>query len=664
LSTLGWDAWYTVAVAAGLVVALMRDLARPDLVMLGGLAALLTAGVVSPAEAFEGFSNSAVLTVAALYVVAAGVQRTDALVSLDAFLFGQTGGLGRTLARFMVPTSVLSGLLNNTPIVAMLIPRLQQWARRRGIPASKLMIPLSYAAITGGLLTLFGTSTNLIVAGLMESEGYEPLRLFDITWVGVPVTTGVVVYFATLGHRFLPDRGTLRTAVEDELQDDLFEMRVTPESPLRGETVSGAGLRDLGDAYLVHVQRGEQITEVTPRTVLEDGDLLAFTGDRRSLGPLSRRTGLAPHRTPGAPLPPDADRSGAAPVGEMDVHDDALSGILHNRRDGTPATFPDEARLERADFDGAQADDMETLPLYEAVVADSSDLVGKSLREVSFRERYGGVVLGIQRKNKPVHDTTAQVPLRAGDLLIVEAERDFVERWGGGGQEEFYLVAPRERQGVPEAQAVAEVEARDRRPESRPDAWRAPFSLALLGTMVLVAATGLVPIVTSAFVAALVMVFSGCLSAAEAQKALNIQVLVVIAAALGIGGAIEATGLAAVLGRGLVGLAADSGAIAVLVALYLATNLLTELVTNNAAAVLMLPIAMAAAAALGEPPIAFGVVVAVAASASFLTPIGYQTNLMVMAPGGYRFSDYTRAGWPVTLLTLVITVAVVALRWL
>ena len=193
---------------------------------------------------------------------------------------------------------------------------------------------------------------------------------------------------------------------------------------------------------------------------------------------------------------------------------------------------------------------------------------------------------------------------------------------------------------------------------------RAPIALGLTGAMVLAAATGLAPIVTAAVLAALLMILAGCIRPAEAQRALNVQVLVVIAAALGIGKAIETTGLATAAAQGVLSVAEPFGPVVVLVALYLLTNLLTEIITNNAAAVLMLPVAMAAASSLGAPPVAFGVLVAVAASASFLTPIGYQTNLMVMAPGGYRFSDYARVGWPVTLLVMGTSVGIISLVWL
>ena len=586
----------------------MADLGRPDLVLLSGLAALLVTGVVPPAEAFAGFSNPAVLTVGALYVVAGGVQQTSALSRLDRVLFPDTTRLGPVLARFMVPTSVLSGLLNNTPIVAMLTPRLQEWADAQDIPASKLMIPLSYAAITGGMMTLIGTSTNLIVAGLMEAEGYDPLSLFDVTWVGVPAALVVIAYFVLGGHRLLPDRGTSAPAAERRLGQNMFEVTVTAPSPIVGQTVAEAGLRDLGDAYLTHVRRGTEVLQGRPGRPLEQGDVLAFNGSLAARERLLERPGLSrtlPH--------PDG------------THDD-------------PARY-------------------ETLPLYEAVIAESSNLVGTTLGEANFREQYQGVVLGIQRQDEPVTSPVGTTELQAGDLLIVEAPGDFEERWSSGSREEFYLVAPRDGRARQGGSPEHDDEETDR-------SGRAPIALGLTGAMVLAAATGLAPIVTAAVLAALLMILAGCIRPAEAQRALNVQVLVVIAAALGIGKAIETTGLATAAAQGVLSVAEPFGPVVVLVALYLLTNLLTEIITNNAAAVLMLPVAMAAASSLGAPPVAFGVLVAVAASASFLTPIGYQTNLMVMAPGGYRFSDYARVGWPVTLLVMGTSVGIISLVWL
>ncbi len=603
------DAWITVGVVVGVVGALVSDIGRPDLVMLGGLATLLVFGVVTPEQAFAGFSNSAVLTVGALYIVAGGVQHTNALSRLDRVLFASSSRLGEILARFMVPTALLSGLLNNTPIVAMLTPRLQSWADEQGIPTSKLMIPLSYAAITGGMMTLVGTSTNLIVAGLMEAEGYEPLHLFDVTWIGVPAALAVVAYFVLGGHRLLPDRGTSAPAVEAELDENMFEVKITLQSTIIGQTVEEAGLRDLGDAYLTHVRRGTQVLQATPRLTLEQGDVLTFNGSLAARERLLKRPGLK--RT----LPNPDDRN------------------------------DDPVRYE-------------TLPLYEAVIAESSDLVGSTLGEANFREEYQGVVLGIQRQNEPVTGPVGNTRLQAGDLLIVEAPSDFERRWSSGSRDEFYLVAPRDGRARSASTETDEAETDEDRTA------RAPLALALTGSMVLAAAVGVAPIVTAAFIAALLMIGTGCVTMAEAQRALNVQVLVVIAAALGIGNAMETTGLAQQVASGMIGITEPFGPVATLAVIYLLTNLMTEIITNNAAAVLMLPISMAAASSLGAPPIAFGLIVAIAASASFLTPIGYQTNLMVMSPGGYRFSDYARVGWPVTLIVMTISVAIISLLWL
>ncbi len=589
IGALGAGAWLTVGVIALVVVGLVREWARPDLLMLGGLAALLVAGVVPPADALSGFSNAGMLTVAALFVVAAGVQRTNALAVLDHVLFARSERLGPILGRFMLPVQALSAVLNNTPIVAMLTPRLQQWGEQRGIPVSKLLIPLSYAAITGGMITLMGTSTNLVVSGLMQAQGYDGLGLFDVAWVGIPASALVLAYFMAGGHRLLPARSQPDAALDEGLSDCLFEVKVAEGSPLIDQDIEEAGLRALGDAYLVHLRRQGDVVPVAPETTLQAGDVLTFAGSTLVLDHLLQRAGLA-------------------------------------------RSVP-----------SLKADGYQTLPLYEAVVAASSTLVGKTLREANFRERFRGVVIAIQRKDEQLTRALGRTPIRAGDLLLIEAPESFDKQWNAN-RDEFYLVAPR-------------------RPAKRGRSSKAPLALLIVVSMIVVAATGVVPIVTAAFMAALAMLVARCLTGDEAQDALDLQVLVVIAAALGIGEAVQQTGLAEALAGGIIAATMPLGTVAVLTALYLVTNLLTEMITNNAAAALMLPVALAASADVGVDPHAIGVLVAVAASASFMTPIGYQTNLMVMTPGGYRFGDYVRVGLPVSLLVMIIAIAVIATVW-
>lgn len=590
MDALDWQAWLTLGVIVAIAVALLRDLARPDLVFLGGLGTLLLAGVLTPDQAFAGFSNTAVLTIGALFVVAAGVQRTDALGFLDRLLFGKKARPTTALIRLMAPTAALSSILNNTPIVAMLTPRVQQWAQQVGIPVSRLLIPLSYAAIVGGLITLIGTSTNIIVSGLLEESGYAPFGMFDLTWVGIPAALGVILFMAFVGYRLLPIQSDEAPDIEGGLKDCLFELRVGQNAPFLGQSIDEANLRALGRAYLIHIRRGKRLVPATPGEVLRTGDILAFVGDALTLESLLARPGL-------------------------------------------------ERTLEVV---GEEA--LQTLPLYEAVVADSSNLVGKTLKSAHFRETYGGVVLAIQRRGERMHDTIGGVPIKAGDLLLVEAQNGFDKRWNAN-RDEFYLVAarkPRAMRALPR---------------------KAPVALLLLAAMFLLVAFEVLTLVTAVFCAALGMLMTRCLSGSEARQSVNLQVLIVIAAALGLGQAIIQTGLADALAGGLAHATEGASPLLVLAILYLTTNVLTEVITHKAAAVLMLPIALATATDLALDPKALAIIVTVGAAASFSTPIGYQTNLMVMSAGGYRFRDYMRAGVPVSLLVMSITVSVVYYVW-
>ena len=588
---LGWEAWATVAIIILMLAALLKDVARPELILLGCLGLLLVSGILPPEEAFAGFSNKAVLAVAALFVVAAGVQSTGALQFADRLIFARSHNLPVVTARLMVTTASLSAFLNNTPIVAMLIPRVQAWCVKMNVPESKLMIPLSFGAIVGGMTTLIGTSTNLLVAGLMEASGFEGLGFFDLTWVGVPAALCVILYFTVIGHRLLPDRSKNGINFGDGLRECIFEIRVAPHSPLVGQTVEDAGLRALEDAYLVHLRRREEIIPSSPGITLQAADVLAFVGSASILEQLLERPGL------------------------------------------------ERAQQSTEPYEHA------ALPLYEAVVSPSSKLVGKSLREAGFREQYQGVVLGIHRRDATIAGPLSRVPIEAGDLLLIEAREGFDKRWNQD-RDEFYLVA-------------------SRRPEKlKQQIGKAPLALAILTGVILIAALGVLDIVTTAFVGALAMIGTGCIRSQDARQAVDVSVLIVIAAALGIGKAIELTGLAATAAHAITEHAAVFGVVGVVAAVYIATSLLTELITNNAAAALMLGVGLAASQELGVPPEAFAIAVAIAASASFLTPIGYQTNLMVMSAGGYRFSDFVKTGLHVNLIVAAISIFMIWLIWL
>ena len=586
-----WQAVLTACVLLGVLVALAKEIVQPALGLLLGLAVLLVAGIVSPEEAFSGFSNSAVLTVAALFVVAAAVQRTDALSFLDTIVFREGGGIRGALLRLTTSTSLMSAFLNNTPIVAMLTPRVQAWTDSSRLAASKLLMPMSFAAILGGMCTLIGTSTNIVVSGLLDQSGYEPLGMFDLTWIGLPAAVAALIYMVAVGHKLLPDQRRKDGTLDEGLRECLFEVRVSQDSVLVGSTLEEAGLRALGNAYLVHIRRKGAIMAANPQVSLQPRDVLTFVGSLNVIEDLLRRPGL----------------------------ERVMSAVGSER--------------------------YETLPLYEAVVAPNSQLVDKTLKECNFRERYNGVVLAVQRKDERISGPLGRTPLRPGDLLLIEAIDGFDRRWNAR-RDEFYLVAPR------------------RGTQRLSNKRKRPLALMIVAVMVAIFSFGLLPIVTAAFVAALLVVVTGCLTISEASRAVDVRVLVVIAAAFGIGLAVENSGLAGYIASALIGGTGMIGPAATVLALYVVTNVLTEVITNNAAAVLMLPVAIAAAVSLNVDPAAFAIVVAIAASASFLTPLGYQTNLIVMAPGSYRFKDYFRAGLPVSLIVASVTVAMVGFLWL
>ena len=581
-----WQADFTLAVLALMVWGLVRSVARTDLVMLGALGLLLVAGVVDPAAAFAGFANPAVVAIGALFVVAAGVDRTGALGFLDAILRPRSASAGPAVLRLMLPTALLSGVLNNTPIVAMLIPRVQSWSRAGGPAASKMLIPLSTAAIVGGWLTLIGTSTNVVVHGLLQAQGLPGFGFFTLTWVGVPAVVIVTLYYAAVGHRLLPD-GAVPSA-RGAGRGYHFELRVAETAPFAGWTVEAAGFRTLGDAYLARIRRGDALTEGVPEAALLPGDVLTFVGGTSAFDALLARPGLV-------------------------------------------RTAPTVGANPRPD-----------LLLFEVVVAAGSRLDGRSLREVGFRERYGGVVVALRRSARDVESGLGRVRLRAGDLLLVEGRPGLAGRLAALS-DDFALVAP--------VDAV------------RPITSRAPVALALLVGMIVLAGTNVLPLATATFAAALGMVVTGCLRGDALRRAVDVPVLLVIGAALGIGAAVEATGLAAIAATGIEAVA-PLGPVVTLLVVYAASNGLAELVTNKASAVLMLPVALTVAGDLGVSWVPFAVAVTVGSAASFLTPIGYQTNLMVMAAGGYRYTDYTRAGLPVSLLVMLVTVTVSALVWL
>lgn len=584
------DSWLTLAVLIGVVVVMARELAPPTVAVLGGTVALFLTGVITAAEAFAGFSNPAPLTIAALYIVAAAVTRTGLLRQPLSAALGSARSDRGALVRLLPGVAAASSFLNNTPIVAMLVPEVSSWAQRRGRSPSRFLMPISFAAIVGGVVTLIGTSTNLLVSGLLEARTGEPLGFFEMTPVGLPVAVIGVIVVVLLAPRILPETRTLREELTAELRSFVVEMSVVPGGPLDGTSVEDGGLRHLAGVFLVELERGaEAISPVSPDTRLAGHDRLRFVGKAGEVVDLLEMPGL------------------------VSAHAEQLRGF----------------DLVRSNF-------------YEAVVGPSSSLVGTTLKQAHFRSRFQGAVVAIHRAGQRIDAKLGEVPLRAADTLVILADSGFRERHRD--RHDFLLVSALGKPIVSEPRHRLTV-------------------LAVTVGLLVLATTGLMPILNAALLADLAIIGFGVLTFSQARDAVDLDVVLLVAGSFGLAAAMESSGLASRLAAGLVDALGGLGVTGVLVGVLVATLILTELVSNAAAAVVVFPIAFAAAIELGADPRGFAIAVAIAASASFLTPVGYQTNMMVYGPGGYRYTDYAKLGAPITALTLIVTVVMVQTLW-
>jgi di/tricarboxylate transporter len=585
-----WEAWLTLSVVAGCFAMMAFTWVSPDIIMSAGLTVLLVSGVLLPEEALAGFANQGMLTVAVLYIVVSGLTETGAVGWIVQHILGRPRSTRQAQARLMAPAAVLSAFLNNTPVVAVFVPAVKVWARRNKLNLSKLLIPLSYASIVGGTCTLIGTSTNLVVNGLLvDQAGLPGLSMFDLAWIGVPITVSVLLFVLMFSGRLLPDRRE-PLVHGDGMREYTAEMMVEAGSPLQGCSIEKAGLRSLPGLFLAEIERNEAILPaVEPRERLEANDRLIFVGAIESVVDLHRIRGLVP----------------------------ATDQVM---------------KLEGARKDRS---------FFEAVLSDTCPLVGKSVCEGRFRTRYHAVIIALARNGERLHGKIGDMVLRAGDTLLLEARPDFIDQQGRS--RDFLLVS----------------EVGGFHP---PNHKGAPLALAIIIGMVGLAASGLLSMLEAALVAAGLMIVLGCTSGRVARQAPDWQVLVVIATSFGVGAALQKSGAAGVLADGIISLAGGNPW-ATLVLVFTATALLTAIATNNVAAVLAFPIALSAAQHMNVDVMPFAITIMVAASASFATPIGYQTNLMVYNAGGYRFADFVRIGVPLTLLVGLLTVSLVPLMW-
>lgn len=584
------DGWLTLFVVVTSLAFLVSNRFSPEIVLVGALSVLLLLGVLDVTQALAGFANPGLVTVAVLYVVVAGLVDTGAVQAFGSKLLGRPHGVVGAQTRLMLPVMGFSAFLNNTPVVAMLVPVVDEWCRRHQLSVSKLMIPLSYAAIFGGCCTLIGTSTNLIVHGLvLERTSLGPMGFFDIAAVGLPVALLGFLFVITTQRWLLPERiPPLQYA--ESAREYTVEFMVSRGSPLIGKSIERAGLRHLPGVFLSGIWRNSSVLVAVPPTeMIQVDDRLVFVGAVNSVVELVRQPGLTPVT-------------------------DTLFDLA------TP-------RSERQ--------------LIEVVVSAVCPMVGHTIRDAKFRTQYDAVVIAAAHNGERIEGRIGDIVVHAGDTLLLEARPTFVQQQQHN--RDFLLVHPLQGDAVPR---------HDR-------AWIAAMVLA---GMVVLATTGWLSMLEAALLAGGLMLMTQCTTASSARASIDWSVLVMIGASLGLGNALQVSGAAQAIATGGLNLVGQQPWLALLV-IYALTSVMTEVITNNAAAVLMFPIAQSAAETLGVSLWPFIVVLMLAASASFATPIGYQTNLMVYGPGGYRFSDYLRIGLPLNILLGLVTVALAPLIW-
>lgn len=584
----------TLGVVVAAIIAMMVSRAGPDLILLAGLTVLIVSGVVPAGKAVAGFANEGLISVAVLFIVAEGLEQTGAITSLIKKMLGLPTSRVTALLRLMLPTAAMSAFLNNTPVVAVMLPVLDDWSKKCRLSVSQLMIPLSYATILGGLCTVLGTSTTVVVNGLISSEATKeltPLGLFEPGFVGLPCCFVGLVYILATGKLLLPNRKPASLQFDDP-REYTIEMLVEPSSPLVGKTIEQAGLRHLTGMFLMEVDReGQVVAAVSPTERLQANDRLVFVGVVDSVVDLQKLPGLTP---------------------------------------ATDQVFKlDSPRSERC--------------LIEAVVSNSCPVTNTTIREARFRTRYNAVVIAVSRNGQRMRGKVGSITLQVGDTLLLEAHTSFadVQR----NSRDFFLVSRVENST----------------PLRREKAWIA--QVVLVGLVLLNTVFGW-QILPSALLAAMILILTGCVKAHEARASIDWSVLITIAAGIGIGEAMKAehSGAGPFVANSLVGFAGGQP-IAALAIIYGITMLFTNLITAKAAATLLFPVALSTATNLQVSPMPFVVAVMIAAAASFATPVGYQTNLMVQGPGGYRYVDYVRFGGPLSLLLWLVAVIVIPLRW-
>jgi di/tricarboxylate transporter len=603
----------TLAVVVIALICFIGEWVPIDMTAIGVMVALMVLGLVTPEDGISGFGNSATITVMAMFILSAGIARTG-VIQILTDLFVKWGGK-RLPQQILVMGGIvgsISAFINNTAVVVIFLPIVEDWCRKRGISPSKLLLPLSYVTVLGGMMTLIGTSTNVLASGLSEKLGYGPFSLFQFTALGVATFLAGLIFLAFSAPHLLPDRkapDSDNMRQDYGLRDYVSEIVITPGSSLVGQTIRSSQIQRKFDIDVLELIRGDsQFPQPVADKVLQAGDILLVRGGRECLLSIKAERGIE--------ILPDVQFS-QAQVRQEQFSQEQVSQEQSSQGVGNLA----------------QNLSIGEDKLAEVLILSNSNLIGSTLKDLRFRQRYNTTVLAIRRGQELVRSRMGKVPLRFGDLLLVQ------------GPKESFL-------GLQTSRDLLVIEQGDVETLRRDKAW---IAVAIGLGVILVAAFDLAPILVSAWVGVVLMILTGCLKPGELYGAIRWDIIFLLAGLIPLGIAMEKSGATEWLAGHLVALGGDLSGYWILVFFYVITSLVTEILSNNASVVLLLPIAAEVAEKLNFNPLTFMFVVTFAASNSFMTPIGYQTNTMVYGAGGYKFLDFVRIGTPLNLLMILIT---------
>jgi di/tricarboxylate transporter len=605
----------TLLVLAAAMYGFVSERLAPDVTALLALLALLLTGVLTPYEAFSGFSHPATISVAAVLVLSAGVERTGALTYIARRLLTPIGNSELTLTIvIMVVISGISAFVNNTAAVAVFIPVLVEVCRRTEASPSRVLMPMSHAATFGGMCTLIGTSTNLVAHEFALSHGLRGFSMFELGKVGLPMLVVGYAYILLVGRRFLP-RSQPGEVIALQLGERyLAEVIVLPESQLIGREVSVEHFERDFDADLIGLLRGGQdISISTPGLIFAPFDSLLVRGPLEHVLALAAHDGVELHRP-----------RTVAKEEEKDIDDEE----------------PTRSNKARAVADSEIERSKQTRQLAEVVVLTTSGLIGRTLKEARFAERYDCVVLALRRRGE-VSERPSTTPLGAGDMLLVEGEPDALQALA---KTKGFLVV-----GTPA------------HPEER--AGKLAITILTLVAVVVVVSLGFLPIVTAATAGCAVMMLTGCLKPMEVYRAIDLSLVFILAGSLALGAALDKTGLTNILADWLAGASSTTGPFLVMAGFFLLAVMISELMSNSGTVALLGPITISVAAKMGVNPMSLLAAITFGSSAAFAMPIGYQTSLMIYGPGSYRFRDFIRMGIPLDLILAVLALLLIPYFW-